>query len=447
MPILASRSARIQSAVVLAGALGAARVAGGASGVSGDFVLFSVSSSQGAASFAVNLEDAVWTASSRQMKWQLSSATPLVDSSSGAVIATLRSASIALKGCSRWELSFEADAGAAETTFEVASGLAGFSEISSAEAQGVAYGAFNVRDLNNDNAVLNGLGAVGAGAFRAFNNGSVTSGTLYSQMVSQVFVGAGGTATVWQKDPPAGTRAVGNAVSSAAIYAYFSLSAGDRVNSSSYFDVNPDPADCGLDSDGDGRPDWADGCPSDADKLAGGLCGCGVSDVDSDQDGVADCDDNCDQHSNPDQADHDSDGVGDACEDGDEGAPPSSTGGSAEPQDEQPETDDDDMPDVDSSGVVAGEVVESQADDEDDDPQPDDQPRASGGGDSSDEDAENADADVEPIAGSELEIEALDNAVAPVCGATGLGGLLLTLSSLLGVQTTRSLNHRRSPRA
>lgn len=48
-----------------------------------------------------------------------------------------------------------------------------------------------------------------------------------------------------------------------------------------------------TDSDGDGTPDQSDGCPSDANKIAPGICGCGVADTDTDGDGTADCNDGC----------------------------------------------------------------------------------------------------------------------------------------------------------
>jgi hypothetical protein len=47
------------------------------------------------------------------------------------------------------------------------------------------------------------------------------------------------------------------------------------------------------DSDGDGTPDDKDGCPTDPDKTAPGVCGCGKSDKDTDNDGVPDCHDDC----------------------------------------------------------------------------------------------------------------------------------------------------------
>jgi subtilisin-like proprotein convertase family protein len=53
---------------------------------------------------------------------------------------------------------------------------------------------------------------------------------------------------------------------------------------------------CGVsdvDTDMDGTPDCNDLCPLDPLKIAPGLCGCGVSDVDTDMDGTPDCNDLC----------------------------------------------------------------------------------------------------------------------------------------------------------
>ncbi|HEY3257119.1 MAG TPA: thrombospondin type 3 repeat-containing protein, partial [Polyangiaceae bacterium] len=58
----------------------------------------------------------------------------------------------------------------------------------------------------------------------------------------------------------------------------------------------PGVCGCGVpdtDSDQEGTADCVDGCPLDASKLAPGVCGCGVPDTDSDQEGTADCIDGC----------------------------------------------------------------------------------------------------------------------------------------------------------
>ena len=53
---------------------------------------------------------------------------------------------------------------------------------------------------------------------------------------------------------------------------------------------------CGVadtDTDDDGTADCNDACPSDPAKVAAGVCGCGVADIDTDDDGTADCVDEC----------------------------------------------------------------------------------------------------------------------------------------------------------
>jgi hypothetical protein len=70
------------------------------------------------------------------------------------------------------------------------------------------------------------------------------------------------------------------------------------------------------DSDGDGYPDSIDNCPNiPGDQLDSDGDGQGnPCDSDDDDDGIADKDDNCTVHDNPDQADSDGDGYGDACD-------------------------------------------------------------------------------------------------------------------------------------
>ena len=64
-----------------------------------------------------------------------------------------------------------------------------------------------------------------------------------------------------------------------------------------------DAGDCGcgisdVDTDQDGAPDCLDECPDDPNKILAGVCGCNVFDADADEDGTPDCIDGC-----PDDAD------------------------------------------------------------------------------------------------------------------------------------------------
>ncbi|NBW39639.1 carboxypeptidase regulatory-like domain-containing protein [bacterium] len=63
------------------------------------------------------------------------------------------------------------------------------------------------------------------------------------------------------------------------------------------------PGECGCgisedDSDQDGIPDCNDGCVNDPGKSSPGECGCGVADKDTDGDGILDCNDSCPTDSN-----------------------------------------------------------------------------------------------------------------------------------------------------
>jgi hypothetical protein len=57
-----------------------------------------------------------------------------------------------------------------------------------------------------------------------------------------------------------------------------------------------------------------DNCPADPLKTEPGICGCGISDADSDNDSIPDCNDNCRAASNTNQADSDADGIGNVCD-------------------------------------------------------------------------------------------------------------------------------------
>ncbi|HRZ78697.1 MAG TPA: thrombospondin type 3 repeat-containing protein [bacterium] len=70
-----------------------------------------------------------------------------------------------------------------------------------------------------------------------------------------------------------------------------------------------------LDEDSDGKGNVCETCPADPAKTEPGVCGCGIADTDSDNDGFSDCIDNCPDIFNKSQLDSDDDGTGDACDD------------------------------------------------------------------------------------------------------------------------------------
>jgi len=271
-------------------------------------------SASGSGAIDIGLESLVWDPATQSLWWEPDSGLSIVDPATDATIATLQSAELQISECSRMALSFQLLAGDSDTTVVLRAGMLSFDRIGSDVAEGRASASFTVRDLNGDGAVLLGEGGGGEGAFRAYYNGLAPDGTRFAHLVGLVSVGAGGTASASQSDPAAGYRSVGAAVDDMSVEAAFVLTACDRVTASTLFDIDPDPDDCAADADGDGIPDWADGCPDDPDKAQPGACGCGVADVDGDEDGVADCEDNCPDVRNPDQEDADGDGVGDACD-------------------------------------------------------------------------------------------------------------------------------------
>lgn len=79
--------------------------------------------------------------------------------------------------------------------------------------------------------------------------------------------------------------------------------------------------DEGFDADLDGTSDCVDNCPTDANKIEPGDCGCGIQDLDSDSDGIPNCIDECPNDPNKtlagdcgcknEEIDSDSDGISD----------------------------------------------------------------------------------------------------------------------------------------
>ncbi|GEM_PF-1449265 len=273
-----------------------------------------VSSSLGTGSYTVELEDLTWNPTSQSALWVRNTPLQITDEASGQLLATFNSLTLRLIRGSRIDIIANCRAGAADTTVELHSGHLGFTTISAAAALGMASATVNIADLDGDGAAVTCVGPAGTGIHRSYINQALGSGAMFSSLLGSIAVGPGASGSAIQTDPASGYRAVGAAVSNMRVLVAFSLTANDLAGLNSIFAIQPLPADVALDSDGDGRPDFIDGCPTDPAKIGPGVCGCGVADIDTDADGVPDCIDNCPTIPNPDQADSDGDGIGDACD-------------------------------------------------------------------------------------------------------------------------------------
>jgi hypothetical protein len=360
---------RIGHWLAVAAILGATSAAAACIGVSEVALQIEASNAAGSGALEVSLDSLGWDEATQSLRWEARSEVSIVDPETDAVIATVDSLALEFRGCSQVVLEFELEAGDSETTVVLRSGQLSFPNIGSDVAEGRATAWFSLRDLNGDGAQMVGLGGGGVGACRAYFNGVPPDATMFAHLVAAISVGGGGSVSASQRDPTSGYRAVGSAVSDMSAEVAFTLTAYDRLAASTVFDINPDPAECGDDADGDELPDWLDGCPNDPEKAEPGECGCGVADLDSDGDGIVDCHDNCPDTANPVQEDVDGDGVGDVCEEdggpGEEGdddfvdADDDGGGSSGGSESGDDATDPDDS---DPDGTGDGGVVDSEDD-------------------------------------------------------------------------------------
>ena len=115
---------------------------------------------------------------------------------------------------------------------------------------------------------------------------------------------AGAAALILSKNPTLSALQVRDALASLAID--MGSSGKDSIYGHGLVNLDECPSDpnktepgicgCGVsdvDTDSDGTFDCYDNCPSDPNKIEPGICGCGAVDFDSDGDGTLDCNDGC----------------------------------------------------------------------------------------------------------------------------------------------------------
>ncbi|QOJ13628.1 MAG: hypothetical protein HRU75_02765 [Planctomycetia bacterium] len=185
--------------------------------------------------FAVGTYDPV----QRSVAWTTNTPFNIVDTGSSATVATIRSLSVQARVYPpRAYLNATVDAGSATCTVLVRSSTVKSPPIEEGDAQGRAFASFALRDMNENGALLTGVGAPGAGAYRAFINGPFPLGSQFSQLVATVSASAGATGSGFQNDPPVGFRPIGAGVKSVNGAMLFTLSPGDRATCTTRFDVS-----------------------------------------------------------------------------------------------------------------------------------------------------------------------------------------------------------------
>lgn len=235
-----------------------------------------ISSADGSAVLDVPSSDLVWDAGSERLYWNPGRAISFAE---GAVtLAVLESVQFEIERCGKIGLNLTLRAGVREVVVAARSGLLEFPVVAADQAQARASASFTLRDLDSDGSYVYGLPANGTGIYRAYYNGDPGNGRRFAHLVALISAGSGGTASASQSSPTVGYSLVGREVGSLAIELVFALSDHDRLSASTYFDLLPDPAICGQDSDGDGWPDWLDGCPENPDLIQPGDNGCEADD-------------------------------------------------------------------------------------------------------------------------------------------------------------------------
>lgn len=191
------------------------------------------------------------------------------------------------------QLSFSVRATSIDTIFFADSPILQYLSVPATEARGRAVASFSVSDLDDNGALLMGIGeGAGPGAYTArINTTTQDPGSAYSNLVNFVYAGPGASAVVTQNDPPSGYRPIGAVTRSSMVHFSFQASVNDAITATTRFIVLGRSAPCPGDVDADGNIDLND--------LAGFLAAFGSEggdggfspDVDVVADGIVDIND------------------------------------------------------------------------------------------------------------------------------------------------------------
>ncbi|MBI5864677.1 MAG: hypothetical protein HZB38_09240 [Planctomycetes bacterium] len=205
-------------------------------------VVFTITAtnSGGTASYAATIDQGTWL-DPETYRWS-GGGIDLIDSE-GDHIATLNTATFFAVQDPVVTLIFDVQAGAADTSFFIQSGLVSFPTIPSGVATGSATAGLTLTDAGQDS----GAGLVGTGgslggmSYQANYNGLAPAGTLFAEFIPGLNVATAGGSTTGSGST-GGFVPIAGPVSSISSAFDFTLSALDSASGTSAFIVVPEPA-------------------------------------------------------------------------------------------------------------------------------------------------------------------------------------------------------------
>lgn len=219
------------------------------------------SNASGEATFEVMYGDGEWDPNALEFTWNwTSSPIELRDPDNNALIARVLDAFVQVRNDNELSVNLSVEAGSTQTSFWATSPLVSFIAVPDEYATCRAVASVSVQDTGGgpgSYALALGIGPTGIGIFRAYYNGLGYEGERFTDLVGFVFAGSGGSASGYQADPAVGYRAVGSDVYSLSTLTAFTLTATDRLTTTTLMGFSA-PDFCPGDLTADGAVDIDD---------------------------------------------------------------------------------------------------------------------------------------------------------------------------------------------
>lgn len=188
--------------------------------------------------YTVPFSGANYDQTQRVLTWARTSATPIVDPNTGTTLATMRNASLSIRHYPpRISIVGQITAGNSDITVRIRSGWLRFPPIFTEMGGGRVSVSLGLADLNANGARMAAIGPTGAGIYLAMMNEYVPDGIEFTELVNLIEVDGGGSGTVFQNDPPIGTRLLRQTTWGASVELEYTLTAMDRASYNTQFNI------------------------------------------------------------------------------------------------------------------------------------------------------------------------------------------------------------------